>query len=163
MRDLVAAGVMHRRRDIKPDNAPVTYGGGLKLAVRLRGGHAGEVAGEAVRGVSGRHAALDLHLARAARRQRMVRPGGGHVGAGVHHIVAENLTGGPLFDDSSDETMLKEMADMHARPARGHGDVFDERPELSPAGREVLDRWDAGLQPRREDDGNGGAGPQVVH
>lgn len=94
MRDLVAAGVMHRRRDIKPDNAPVTYGGGLKLAVRLRGGHAGEAAGEAVRGVSGRHAALDLHLARAARRQRMVRPGGGHVGAGVHHIVAENLTGG---------------------------------------------------------------------
>nr|AAL83345.1 Hypothetical protein [Oryza sativa Japonica Group]AAP51923.1 hypothetical protein LOC_Os10g03260 [Oryza sativa Japonica Group] len=68
-----------------------------------------------------------------------------------------------LFDDSSDETMLKEMADMHARPARGHGDVFDERPELSPAGREVLDRWDAGLQPRREDDGSGGAGPQVVH
>lgn len=59
--------------------------------------------------------------------------------------------------------MLKEMADMHARPARGHGDVFDERPELSPAGREVLDRWDAGLQPRREDDGSGGAGPQVVH
>uniref|UniRef100_A0A0E0HTT2 Uncharacterized protein n=1 Tax=Oryza nivara TaxID=4536 RepID=A0A0E0HTT2_ORYNI len=136
MRDLVAAGVMHRRRDIKPDNAPVTYGGGLKLAVRLRGGHAGEAAGEAVRGVSGRHAALDLHFARAARRQRMVRPGGGHVGAGVHHIVAENLTGGPLFD---------------------------ERPELSPAGREVLDRWDAGLQPRREDDGSGGAGPQVVH
>uniref|UniRef100_A0A0D9XHF2 Protein kinase domain-containing protein n=1 Tax=Leersia perrieri TaxID=77586 RepID=A0A0D9XHF2_9ORYZ len=55
-------------------------------------------------------------------------------------IMAEILVGWPLFDDvSSDEERIQEMSDMdHRIKSTGTCKLFDELPELSPAGREVL-------------------------
>ncbi|EAZ15157.1 hypothetical protein OsJ_30573 [Oryza sativa Japonica Group] len=139
MRDLVAAagalhaaGVMHR--DIKPDNILVVNGGGLKLCDF---GSATPVKPPGKPYEESRVGTLLYTSPEQLADSEFYDPAVDMWALGC--IMAEILTGGPLFDDSSEERMLKEMADMrHRLESTGTCKLFDELPELSAAGREVL-------------------------
>uniref|UniRef100_A0A0D3HAP8 [RNA-polymerase]-subunit kinase n=1 Tax=Oryza barthii TaxID=65489 RepID=A0A0D3HAP8_9ORYZ len=139
MRDLVAAagalhaaGVMHR--DIKPDNVLVANGGGLKLCDF---GSATPVKPPGKPYEESRVGTLLYTSPEQLADSEFYDPAVDMWALGC--IMAEILTGGPLFDDSSEERMLKEMADMrHRLESTGTCKLFDELPELSAAGREVL-------------------------
>uniref|UniRef100_A0A0E0IP83 [RNA-polymerase]-subunit kinase n=1 Tax=Oryza nivara TaxID=4536 RepID=A0A0E0IP83_ORYNI len=139
MRDLVAAavalhaaGVMHR--DIKPDNVLVANGGGLKLCDF---GAATPVKPPGKPYEESRVGTLLYTSPEQLADSEFYGPAVDMWALGC--IMAEILTGGPLFDDSSEERMHKEMADMrHRLESTGTCKLFDELPELSAAGREVL-------------------------
>ncbi|EAY77554.1 hypothetical protein OsI_32593 [Oryza sativa Indica Group] len=139
MRDLVAAagalhaaGVMHR--DIKPDNVLVANGGGLKLCDF---GAATPVKPPGKPYEESRVGTLLYTSPEQLADSEFYGPAVDMWALGC--IMAEILTGGPLFDDSSEERMHKEMADMrHRLESTGTSKLFDELPELSAAGREVL-------------------------